>query len=99
MRLFLLRCDFQIMFLPEGVPPPVRLELAETELPRRVARGAALQLPHQVDHGAVAELLLVVPAEGDHLRLLLIAEVHLGQDGQPVLVSLAKQAIKQDLQQ
>ena len=39
MRLFLLRCNFQIMFLPEGVPPPVGLEPAETELrlPRRDA--------------------------------------------------------------
>ena len=88
------------MFLPEGVPPPVGLEPAETELrlPRRDAWGAPLELPHQVDHGAVAELLLVVPAECDHLGLLLGAEVHLGQDGQSVLVSLAKQAIKQDLE-
>ena len=96
MRLFLLCCDFQIMLLPEGIPPPVGLQPAQAELhlPRPRWR---LELPDQVDDGAVAELLLVVPAERDHLLLALLAEVHLGQDGQTVLVSLAQQTVKQDL--
>ena len=82
------------MLLPEGVPPPVRLQSAETEvgLPR-----PGLELPHQVDHRAVAELLLVVAAEGDHLGLSLQVEVHLGQDAQSVLVSLTEEAVKQNL--
>ena len=84
------------MLLPEGVPPPVGLQSAQAEL--CLARRAPLELPDQVDDGAVAELLLVVPAEGDHLVLPLGAEVHLGQDGQTVLVCLAQQAVKQDLQ-
>ena len=88
MRLFLLSSDFQIMLLPEGVPPPVSLQPAQAEL--CPAHRSPLELPDQVDHGAVAELLLVVPAESDHLGLPLGAEVNLGQDGQAVLVSLAQ---------
>ena len=82
------------MLLPEGVPPPVRLQSAEIEV--RLAR-LGLELPHQVDHRAVAELLLVVAAEGDHLGLPLQIEVHLGQDAQSVLVSLTQEAVKQHL--
>ena len=76
------------MLLPEGVPPPVGLQSAQAEL--CPAHCAPLELPDQVDHGAVAELLLVVPAEGDHLGLPLGAEVNLGQNGQTVFVSLAQ---------
>ena len=79
--LFLLGCDLQIMFLPECVPPPVRLEPAEVEV-RGLGVGAAeLQLPDQVDDGAVAELVLVLLAVADHLLLLLGLQIHLGQDG------------------
>ena len=82
------------MLLPEGVPPPVRLQPTEREV--RLPR-PGLELPHQVDHGAVAELLLVVAAEGDHLGLPLQVEVHLGQNTQSVLVSLTQEAVKQNL--
>ena len=86
------------MFLPEGVPPPVGLEPAEVEVPGLGVLGAAeLQLPDQVDDGAVAELVLVLLAVGDHLLLVLGLQVHLGQDGHPVLVSLPKQVVEQNL--
>ena len=86
------------MFLPEGVPPPVGLEPAEVEVPGLGVLGAAeLQLPDQVDDGAVAELVLVLLAVGDHLLLVLRLQVHLGQDGHPVLVSLPQQVVEQNL--
>ena len=85
------------MFLPEGVPPPVRLEPAEVEV-RGLGVGAAeLQLPDQVDDGAVAELVLVLLAVADHLLLVLGLQVPLGQDGHPVLVSLSQQVVEQNL--
>ena len=96
--LFLLGRDLQIMFLPEGVPPPVGLEPAEVEVPGLGVLGAAeLQLPDQVDDGSVAELVLVLLAVGDHLLLVLRLQVHLGQDGHPVLVSLPQQVVEQNL--
>ena len=86
------------MFLPEGVPPPVGLEPAKVEVPGLGVLGAAeLQLPDQVDDGAVAELVLVLLAVGDHLLLVLGLQVHLGQDGHPVLVSLPQQVVEQNL--
>ena len=57
-----------------------------------------LKLADEVDDGAVAELVLVVAAVGDHLLLPDRAQRHLGQDGHPVFVCLAQQRVKQYLE-
>ena len=93
-QLFLLCSDLQIVFLPEGIPPPVGLQSGEAELQVSLRY---LQIFHQRDDGLVAQLGLVVPAVGDHLILGLHLQADFAQNGHPVAVSFAQQIIEENL--
>ena len=93
-QLFLLSCDLQIVFLPEGIPPPVSLQPGEAEFHLSLRY---LQIFHERDDGLVAQLGLVLPAVGDHLLLGLRLQADFAQDGHSVAVSLAQQIIEENL--
>ena len=93
-QLFLLCSDLQIVFLPEGVPPPVSLQPGKIEV---LLSFRYLQIFDERDDGFVAELSLVVPAVGDHLFLCLGLQTDFLQYGHPVLVSLAQQIVEENL--
>ena len=93
-QLFLLCRDLQIVFLPEGIPPPVGLQSGEAELQVSLRD---LQIFHQRDDGLVAELSLVLPAVRDHLVLGLRLRADFAQYRHPVAVSLPQQIIEENL--
>ena len=93
-QLFLLCRDLQIVFLPKRVPPSVGLQPGEAEL---LLSLRDLQILHERDDGLVAQLSLVLPAEGDHLVLGLRLQADFAQYGHSVLVSLAQQIVEENL--